>query len=175
MVSEYAMSIQTAELSNASATTTRVWSGAVAGGLAAGVGMGLIMHFVMGAMPLVGALYGQPTVLAGWLAHLVHSVVFALVFAAVLTRTSLGEYGLLGIVGLGAVYGVVLELVAAGVVLPLWANAVGAADLPVPFILPIGFVTHVVYGVLLGAVFGAATTRGRTASTPDDRPERRAV
>ncbi len=37
-------------------TPTRLWGGAVAGGLVAGVGTGLIMHFVMRAMPLIGAL-----------------------------------------------------------------------------------------------------------------------
>ena len=150
-----------------------MWSGAIAGGVIAGVGMGLIMQFVMNAMPLVGALYGQPTVVIGWLAHLFHSVVFALLFAIVVLRTSLREYGLLRIVGLGALYGVLLELVAAGFVLPIWANAVGAATLPVPFLIPIGFVTHLVYGVLLGVVFGVVMTRERStmaASEPSEDP-----
>lgn len=153
-------------------SSTRTWGGAAAGGLVAGVGMGLIMHFVMNAMPLIGALYGQPTVAAGWLAHLFHSVVFALIFGLVIVRTPLREYGVLGIIGLGALYGIVLEFVAAGVVLPVWANAVGAAALPVPFLIPIGFVTHLVYGVLLGAVFGIAMTRERSRSATHEQPER---
>lgn len=153
-------------------SSTRTWGGAAAGGLVAGVGMGLIMHFVMNAMPLIGALYGQPTVAAGWLAHLFHSVVFALIFGLVIVRTPLREYAILGIIGLGALYGIVLEFVAAGVVLPVWANAVGAAALPVPFLIPIGFVTHLVYGVLLGAVFGIAMTRGRSRSATHEQPER---
>ena len=153
-------------------TSTRTWSGAVAGGLVAGIGMGLIMHFVMNAMPLVGALYGQPTVAFGWLAHLFHSVVLALVFAAVISGTSLREYGVVWMIGLGALYGIVLEIVAAGIVLPIWANAVGAGPLPVPFIIPIGFVTHLVYGVLLGAVYGLVTTRERSESVPTERGER---
>jgi len=156
-------------------TPTRLWGGAAAGGLVAGVGMGLVMHFVMGAMPLVGALVGQPTVLAGWTLHLVISVLFALVLAAVVARTSFREYGLLGMIGLGAIYGIVLEVVAAGFVLPLWANAVGAGPLPVPFLVPIGFLTHVLYGVLLGAVFGYVVTRDRTASMTEDRVERPAA
>lgn len=155
--------------------STQLWGGAAAGGLVAGVGMGLLMHFVMNAMPLVGALYGQPTVAAGWLAHLFHSVVFALLFAGVITRTSFREYGVLGIIGLGAVYGIILEFVAAGVVLPVWANAVGAAALPLPFLLPIGFLTHLVYGVLLGAVFGVVWTRQRSRTASRDRSERPAA
>lgn len=150
----------------------RTWGGAAAGGLIAGVGMGLIMHFVMNAMPLIGALYGQPTIAGGWIAHLLHSVVFALIFGLIITRTSLREYDILGIIGLGALYGIVLEFVAAGVVLPIWANAVGAAELPVPFLIPIGFVTHLVYGVLLGAIFGIAMTRGRSRSATREQPER---
>lgn len=156
-------------------TSTRTWSGAVAGGLVAGIGMGVIMHYVMNAMPLVGALYGQPTVAFGWIAHLFHSVVFALVFAAVISGTSLRKYGLVGMTGLGAIYGVVLEIVAAGIVLPLWANAIGAGPLPVPFIVPIGFVTHLVYGVLLGAVYGLVTTREPSESARRERGERPAA
>jgi hypothetical protein len=129
------------------------------------------MHFVMGAMPLVGALYGEPTVLVGWLAHLFHSVVFGLIFGAAIASTSLREYGVLGMTGLGAAYGIVLEIVAAGFVLPIWANAVGAAALPVPFLIPMGFVTHLVYGVVVGAVFGLVMARNRTgAATGESEP-----
>lgn len=152
-----------------------MWGGAVAGGLVAGISMGLIMHFVMGAMPLIGALFGQPTVLGGWIAHLLISVVFALLFAAVVARTAFREYGLLGMVGLGVAYGIVLEIVAAGFVLPLWANAVGAGPLPVPFLVPMGFLTHVVYGAFLGAAFGFVVTRDRAESVSEERVERPAA
>jgi hypothetical protein len=169
------MSSEIRESTAMARTPTRLWGGAVAGGLVAGVGMGLIMHFVMNAMPLIGALVGQPTVLGGWILHLVISVVFALGFAAIVARTSFREYGLLGLIGLGAAYGIVLEIVAAGFVLPLWANAVGAGPLPVPFLVPMGFLTHVLYGVLLGAVFGYAVTRDRTESMTEERVERPAA
>jgi hypothetical protein len=133
------------------------------------------MHFVMGAMPLVGALYGQPPVLAGWVAHLFHSVVFALFFAAVVASTSLGEDGRLGITGLEDAYGIVLEVVAAGFVLPIWANAVDAATLPVPFLVPMGFLTHLVFGVLLGAGFGFVVTRERSEAFARSGTERPAA
>lgn len=147
-----------------------MWGGAVIGGLVAGIAMGLIMHFVMGAMPLIGALYGRPTVVAGWVAHLIHSVVFALIFAAIVTNTRLREYGFLGTIGLGAVYGLVLEFGAAGLVLPLWANAVAGANLPVPFLVPIGFATHLVYGAVLGAVFGYTVAHQRSATVDAAAP-----
>ena len=168
------MSSQTYQSRRTALVSSRTWGGAVAGGLVAGVAMGLIMHFVMGAMPLIGALYGQPTVVAGWLAHLFHSVVFGLLFAAVITGTSLREYGIYGMIGFGAIYGVILEIVAAGIVLPVWANAVGAGGggLPVPFIILPGFVTHILYGVVLGAVFGIATARDRSKPVASEEPER---
>lgn len=172
---EQVMSSTTVETTTPSVTSTRTWIGAITGGLVAGIGMGLIMHFVMGAMPLIGGLYGQPTVAIGWAAHLVHSIVFALVFAAVVMRTSLREYGLLGMIGLGAAYGIVLELAAAGVVLPIWANAVGLGPLPVPFIVPIGFVTHLVYGILLGAFIGYVVTRDRSRSAIAEQREQAAT
>jgi hypothetical protein len=38
-----------------------------------------------------------------------------------------------------------------------------------------GFLTHVVFGVLLGAVFGYAVTRDRTESMTEERAERPAA
>ncbi|WP_336024571.1 hypothetical protein [Halobellus salinisoli] len=170
------MSSQTYRSHRTDLKSSRTWGAAAAGGLVAGVAMGLLMHFIMGAMPLIGGLYGQPTVVAGWTAHLFHSVVFALIFAAVIGSTSLREYGLLGMIGLGAVYGVILEIVAAGFVLPIWANAVGVGGgLPVPFIALPGFVTHVLYGVVLGAIFGLAMTRDWSKPTDVEDAERATV
>lgn len=166
------MSSQTYASHRADLSSSWTWTASVAGGLVAGFVMGLLMHFMMGAMPLVGALYGQPTVIAGWLAHLFHSVVFGLIFAAVIGSTSLREYGLYGMIGLGAVYGIILEVIAAGFVLPLWANAVSAGGgLPVPFIVLPGFLTHILYGVVLGGVFWFVLTRGRSKPTTSEDSE----
>lgn len=162
------MTSQTVESRLAPRYSTQLWADGIVSGLIAGIGMGLIMHYIMNAMPLIGALYGQPSVMAGWIAHLFHSIVFGLIFAAVITQPRFDKYGILGIVGLGAVYGLILEFVAAGVVLPLWANTIGAAMLPVPFLIPIGFVTHLVYGILLGAAMGVLLKRTRAAvEVPD--------
>jgi uncharacterized membrane protein YagU involved in acid resistance len=147
-------------------TPNRRWLSAVGAGLVGGVGFGLVMQFVMGAMPVVGSLYGQPTVLAGWVAHLVHSVVFAVVFVALITGTGLGRYArtTAGTTGLGTVYGAVLGVVAGAFVLPVWANAVTAAGMPVPFLSAASFLGHVLFGVLLGAAY--AVIRGTRRSEP---------
>lgn len=140
-----------------------------ASGVVAGVAMGLVLQFGMDAMSLVGALYGMPTVLAGWIAHLVHSVAFALAFVTVVERTPVRVMvqSIPDSVGLGLVYGAFLSIAMGGLALPLMVNAVGAANLPVP-LLPIpgssGVVefglflglAHLVYGGLLGTVYGVA-------------------
>jgi hypothetical protein len=155
------------ELRDAELTRTannRPWLAGIGGGLVGGVGMGLILHFVMGAMPVVASLYGQSSVAIGWVAHLFHSAVFGLVFVALITRTGLRTYARTTVwtAGLGTVYGAVLGVVTGALVLPVWLNAVSGAGLPVPFFATPAFVGHVLFGLLLGAVYAA--TRGTTPS-----------
>ncbi|WP_336022180.1 hypothetical protein [Halobellus salinisoli] len=141
------------------------WVAAVVAGLVAGTGMGLILSVGTRLLPLIGALYGMGSFVGGWVAHLANSVVFALVFAAVLSRPivrresmSLSTY-----VGLGVGYSAFLGLVTGGVIFPLWVNAGIDAGLPLPFVpipglggfgsaLAFGF-AHIVYGVILGPVY----------------------
>lgn len=144
-------------------TTNRPWLAGIGGGLVGGIGMGLILQFVANAMPLIGSLYGQPTVLAGWVAHLIHSAIFGLIFVALVSRTGLRQYArtTAAATGLGTTYGVVLGVVTGAFVLPVWANAVAGAGLPVPMFVAAPFAGHVVFGALLGGAFalirGAAT------------------
>jgi len=156
-------------------TSTRPWIAGIGGGLVGGVGMGLLLHFVMGAMPVVGSLYGQPTVLAGWVAHLVHSAIFGLLFVALITRTGLRSYAgtTARTTGLGTAYGAVLGIVTGAFVLPIWANAVTGAGMPVPFLSGPAFAGHVVFGLLLGAVYVVTLTRGAgtTETSKTTEPE----
>lgn len=157
------------ETATARPTKTRTWTAGVVAGLVAGVGMGLVLQFGADAMPLVGALFGLPTVLGGWLVHLVTSVFFALLFAGVVSSPLLSDYtGTVGgTTGLGVLYGAGLGVFTGGFLLPLWLNAVRAEALPVPLLpLPTGFgefvlpvvlaLAHLVYGLLLGATFALA-------------------
>nr|WP_240147499.1 hypothetical protein [Halorussus sp. JP-T4] len=124
-------------------------------------------------MALVGALYGRPTVLAGWVAHLVNSVVFALLFVAVVSQPLLGDYAsnTAALAGVGAGYGAALGVLTGGVLLPLGLNATGATELPVPLLPVPGLVgelafpvvlgvAHLVYGTLLGVVYAAVAGTG---------------
>jgi len=131
-----------------------------------GVGAGLVGGLVMGVLfslltpPVIEngipALVGLSGGIAGWVVHMSISAVFGVVFAAALTRPRLA--GLAespaGVVGLGAAYGVALWIVAAGVVMPLWLSAVGfPAPPPLPNLGLTGLLTHLVFGLVLGATY----------------------
>lgn len=156
------------------------WLAAAVAGVLAGTAMGLILSVGTELMPLVGALYGVPGFVGGWIAHLLNSVVFAFGFAALLSRPLLRGTGftLSTYVGLGIGYGAFLGIVTGGVLFPLWLNAGTAAGLPFPF-LPIPgsetglFVSslvlglsQLVYGAILGAVY-AVTSRSVTMLARD--------
>lgn len=123
--------------------------------------MGLMLQFVMGIMPVIGALYGAPGLVTGWIAHLFHSVMFGLVYAGVVSRSSLAAYATRtgGGAALGAAYGILIWVVAAAFVMPIWLGVLGMGAPPVPNFNPTSLVGHVVFGVLLGATY--AILRGR--------------
>jgi hypothetical protein len=89
-----------------------------------------VVESVRGAIPTIGALYGVPTFAAGWVAHLSHSVMLALVFGVVVSRAPLREFARRLSTGtaLGTGYGVVLTVITGGIVLPLWLMAIGVPE-----------------------------------------------
>lgn len=141
------------------------WVAAAVAGLLAGVGMGVVLTGGTEILPTIGAIYGMETFVGGWLAHLFHSVVFALVFAAILSRPLVRHesFGLSTFVGIGIGYGAFLGLVTGGVIFPLAINASIDAGLPFPFVPTPGIetfatalvmgVSHLVYGAILGPVY----------------------
>jgi hypothetical protein len=144
------------------------WGAGLAAGVVGGLGMGLVLHFGANVMTFVGALYGWPTVTGGWVLHLLNSVVIALLFTAVVSRPAVAERidALWTDVVGGVVYASAVGLVTAGVMLPVAMNLRGVRTVPdpvVPLSGPLGTalvvlsvaVAHLVYGVLLGATYGA--------------------
>lgn len=152
-----------AEAETATRTETGMsrWTSAAIAGLAAGVVMGLMIQFVMGIMPVIGALYGAPGLVTGWIVHLFHSVVFALIYAGIVGQPSLSNYATKATsgAGLGAAYGFAIWIVAAVVVMPLWLSAIGLPSPGVPNINVQSLVGHLVFGVLLGALYPLLTNR----------------
>lgn len=127
---------------------------AILGGLAAGAVMGLLSEALAGLLPIIGSLYGVANPVIGWVTHLFHSVIFALLFAAGYAHLRGGTTEGTAVTRslLGAGWGVILWLVAAGVIMPVWLRLVGVPT-AVPNLTAIGFFTHVVWGTVLGALY----------------------
>lgn len=153
------------------------WGAGIGGGLVGGVAMGVILHAGSNMMPLIGALYGWPTVIGGWIAHLLNSIVIGLLFALIISFSIFQEETetVIDCIVLGLIYGVTVGLVTSGIMLPIAMNAIGTQSLPEPiFPLP-GFIggilvvisvgiAHLVYGILLGAVYGIIHTTPRAGA-----------
>ncbi|WP_255152790.1 hypothetical protein [Halorarius halobius] len=124
---------------------------ATVAGVVAGVAMGLILQIFTGEMGIIGALYGVQSIVVGWITHLFHSVVFATMFVAAVTVDRLEQYAetLSGTITLGLVYGMLLWLVAAGIVMGIWLNLVGIPS-SVPNLGVVSLIGHLVWGALTG-------------------------
>jgi uncharacterized membrane protein YagU involved in acid resistance len=124
------------------------------GGLVMGVLFSALMTPVIeNAIP---ALVGLSGGIAGWVVHMSISAVFGVAFAAALAQPRLAAVteSVGGVVGFGLVYGAVLWVVAAGVVMPLWLSTVGfASPPPLPNLALMGLLTHLVFGLVLGASY----------------------
>lgn len=134
------------------------WGSAGVAGVVAGIVFGLLIQFVVGSMAAVGALFGQPGILTGWVVHLTFSIAFGLLFAAVAEWQPIAGYATSATtgVGIGLAYGAVLWAINLAFIWPLWLNAVGfppGTDLAVPFLAMKPLVGHLVYGAILGAAY----------------------
>jgi len=153
------------EAGTSASTETNTWVAGGVSGLIAGVVMGFMLQMMMTPVitTAIPALYGANGIVAGWIAHLFHSVVFGLIFAAAVTSVpSLSAYAdrVSTGAGLGIVYGVIVWIVAAAIVMPIWLSAVGFPGAPpLPNFNPMSLVGHVVFGVVLGGLFPVVRNR----------------
>lgn len=157
----------------------RPWGAGVAGGVVGGLGMGVILHAGANLMPFIGALYGWPTVVGGWVAHMVNSVLIGLVFVVLVSpplfRDEMATVP--GAIAAGVLYAAAVGLVTTGIMLPVAVNLRGAETLPqslfplpgvaggVLAVVSVG-VAHLVYGVLLGATYAVVHDRARGRTGP---------
>ena len=143
------------------ATLRGNWTAGVVGGIAGGVVFGAMLSMMMTdvievAIPSMYGLAPPPNGLAGWVVHVSHAAVLGVVFAAIvgvvgLERASAGKQ-----VAAGLGYGVLVWVVLAALVMPVWLSAVGSpASPPLPNFDPQSLVGHAAYGVVLGAVYYA--------------------
>jgi hypothetical protein len=135
------------------------WQAGVVGGLVGGVVMGAIISVmspktIAVAIPALYGLAPPPNGIVGWIAHLSHSAIYGVVFAAIVSGAGFGgSVGRSSVAGL--VYGVVLWIVMVNIVMAIWLNAVGFPGGPalLGFTLPGSLPPHLVYGVVLGIVY----------------------
>jgi len=139
-------------------TTLAAWQGGVLAGIGGGAVMGIMLTMQMTPVieNAIPALWGLSGGAAGWAVHMANSAVLGVVFAAIAGTAALSEYtdsvGTSALLGVG--YGVVLWVVLAAVVMPVWLDAVGfGAVPPLPNFNPMSLVGHVAYGAVTGALY----------------------
>ena len=125
----------------------------VAGGV-----MGLFVLQRAGVIPVIGSLYGVADPLVGWITHEFHSVVFGLTFAGLLTLLPPAYADrAVGTLGVAVAWSLLLWLVAAGLVMPLWLNLVGIPA-PLPSVSGTSLASHLLWGVTLGGLYHLGTS-----------------
>ena len=121
--------------------------GGVAGGLIFGAMMGM-----MGMLPMIGSMVGQPTAAAGFVVHMANSVIIGVGFAIVLGRF---VSGISSGVGIGLAYGGAWWILGPLTFMPLfmgmgfgvnWNAAAAVAMFP-------SLVGHLMFGSILGLVY----------------------
>jgi len=128
--------------------------GGVAGGLIFGAMMGM-----MGMLPMIGSMVGQPTAAAGFVVHMANSAIIGAGFAVMLGRFVGGTRSALGA---GLAYGGAWWILGPLTLMPLfmgmglganWNAAAATAMLP-------SLVGHLMYGSILGLVYTWLRQRG---------------
>lgn len=137
----------------ADALPARLAAGVV-GGLTGGVAFGVLMQ-TMGMLAMVAMLVGGESVGVGWLVHLAISALLGAGFAAV---AGAWASGLAAAVGLGAVYGLVWWVLGA---LTLMPARLGMQLFTVNTAAWQSLMGHLLYGLILGAVFAVTQARLR--------------
>jgi signal transduction histidine kinase len=118
--------------------------------LVAGVVYGVVATLLGSSVAAIGVFYGIENAIVGWYTHQFHSVVFAFVFAGLVSRLparSRNHVPVYTVVGVA--WGLFIWVVAAGVIAPVWLRLLGIPA-PVPTLSTTLFVTHVVWGATLG-------------------------
>lgn len=143
---------------------------AVLAGLAAGLVFGFMMQMMTAPTPdgrevpmivMVGQTVGSPTVAAGWVYHLFNSAVIGAIFGW-LFGVRISDYQ--SALGWGAAYGFIWWILGGLLLMPLMLGMPAFAPLMMPEMRMVAvgsLIGHLVYGLVLGAVFLAAYSGAR--------------
>lgn len=136
------------------------WAAGAVGGVVGAIVMGGLMiamneAVIAVAIPSLYTLAPPPSLPMGMGVHIFHGLFLGLVFAGVVAAIDLDSP--LSKVGAGVVWGVLTWALLAALLMPVWLDAVGSpANPPFPnFAMP-SLLWHVVFGLVLGAVYVAS-------------------
>lgn len=134
------------------------WQAGVAGGLAGGLIFGAMMSVMTPGVLQMGipAMYGieGPAGAVGWVIHMSHGAIIGLGFAAIASLKPEVSESVSGSLGVGAGYGLLVWVVLAVIVMPIWLGSVGFPGAPpLPNIGVESLIGHGVYGAVLGGVY----------------------
>jgi hypothetical protein len=146
----------------ATETTTRTTESNANSAWKAGVLAGSVGAVVMGAMMVmqmrpvievaIPSMYGLSGGAAGFAVHVAHGAVLGVGFAAVASRRT--DLSLPQSLGYGVGYGLLLWVVLAAFVMPVWLSAVGSpANPPLPNVSVTSLLGHVVFGGVVGLAY----------------------
>ena len=151
------MSQQTATRTDERTTTGLApWQAGTVGGITGAVVFGAMMamqtpEVLESAIP---AMYGLEGGLAGMVIHVSHGALLGVVFAALLVAAGRTTPKLVPSAAAGLAYGVVVWVLLAVIVMPIWLSAVGFPMAPdLPNVAVESLVGHAAYGLVLGAVY----------------------
>lgn len=147
------------------------WKRTALAGLIGGILFGVIVQFWLGKMSGMGLLYGSRSLTRGWISHLFHSIIGALLFMSIVNRKPFDRYldePLYRIV-LGLMYGLFLWAALTAIILPIWFGVVA----PWPGGPPQNFTNSQFIGSLIGfltygAVVGAGANSERSQRNEQD-------
>lgn len=157
---------------------SKLTAGAVAG-LLAGVVFGVMMQMMsaptpdggrMPMMAMVAMVVRSTSLVVGWLYHLLNSAVIGAIFGWLLGDRARG-YG--GGLAWGATWGAVWWVVGALVLMPVLLGMPPFAALRMPPMRPVAMgslMGHLLYGLILGAVFVRLRAPARPYPTAQARP-----
>lgn len=121
----------------------------ILGGLIAGVVFGIMMG-ALGMFPMVGKLIGQETVTAGFVLHLIFSVIIGLIFSVIFGKAvvNAGQSAIYGLI-----YGVAWWILGPLVIMPVWLGmgvqlSAAGAQMALPSLWG-----HLSYGLILGLLY----------------------
>jgi len=142
-------------------TTPGNWKVGALSGLVGGVLFGILLSVEMTpvievAIPSMYGLAPPANGTLGWIVHMSHAAVLGVVFAGIVGFAGLEDRSTAVQVGGGVVFGIVLWIVLAALVMPVWLDVAGSpANPPLPNFNATSLVGHAVFGVGLGVAYAA--------------------